>query len=439
MSPKRKEESKLEELKGYLSDDNKRNHIKFVFQDCNINFLIGSGLSTPFFGTLGKIEDWLTDLEKANNNLLIDENQYIFIKASLYNAYFEVAMQGNLDILKFEKEVTKYLKYTKEEENLLDEEDEEIRYELLKSKSQKDLNNTFLSYKYFLNTLNHILYERRSNTVSKQVNLFTTNIDIFLEKTLEHLDLHFNDGFNGIFNKKFSLSNFKKSFYQKSLQYDNISEIPVFNLLKLHGSVTWKMKRYNIHFSRLVALKKIHRLIGKEELKFVEINKLNNEKWEKHQEDLTIDEIIENAEEFDEIPDLSKFSRLYEKLQIINPTKEKFKDTTFNKTYYELLRLYANELEKENTVLFVMGFSMADEHIREITIRALKSNPTLKMFFVAFKESDINRLNEYLENKPYHNLEIIAPEDFFGLQKFNEQILSPLLEEVRKSNNSKKY
>lgn len=424
MSPKRPEETKPEEPTGYLADENNKNHIKFVFQDCNINFLIGSGLSTPFFGTLGKIEEWLTDLEEAKD-LSISDEQYNFIKASLYNAYFEVAMQGNLDILKFDDEVTEYL-----EIDDTDSPDE---------KNSKKLNNTFLSYKDFLNTLNHILYERRSNTVSKQVNLFTTNIDIFLEKTLEHLDLHFNDGFNGIFKKKFSLSNFKKSFYQKSLQYDNISEIPVFNLQKVHGSVTWKMKSENIQFSRLVTLKKIVDLIEDEELKFIEIIKLNKEKWEKDKVDLTLNNIIELAEDFDDIPDLSKFLRLYEKLQIINPTKEKFKDTTFGKTYYELLRLYANELEKENTVLFVMGFSMADEHIREITIRALKSNPTLKVFFVAFKKSDTEKLNDYLENRPYHNLEILAPEEFFGLQKFNNQILIPLLEEVRKSNNRKKY
>lgn len=402
-------------------EENTLNHLKNIFQDCNINFLIGSGLSTPFFGTLGKIEEWLTDLEEAKD-LLINDDQYNFIKTSLYNAYFEVAMQGNLDILNSDGEVTEYL-----EIDDTDTSDE---------KNFKKLNNTFLSYKDFLNTLNHILYERRSNTVSKQVNLFTTNIDIFLEKTLEHLDLHFNDGFNGIFKKKFSLSNFKKSFYQKSLQYDNISEIPVFNLLKVHGSVTWKMINENIHFSHLKTLKEIVELIKKEEFKFIEIIKLNNEKWEKDKVDLTLNDIIELTEDFDDIPDLSKFLRLYEKLQIINPTKEKFKDTTFNKTYYELLRLYANELEKENTVLFVMGFSMADEHIREITIRALKSNPTLKVFFVPYmqKGTDIraNFKTDKLEVDNFKNIDFINPEDGFTLQKFNEQILIPLLEEVKK-------
>lgn len=58
---------------------------------------------------------------------------------------------------------------------------------------------------------------------------------------------------------------------------------------------------------------------------------------------------------------------------------------------------------------------------------------------MAFKETDTEKLNGYLENRPYHNLEILAPEEFFGLQKFNEQILIPLLEEVKKSNNQKKY
>src|SRR5690606_20530599 len=194
---------------------------------------------------------------------------------------------------------------------------------------------------------------------------------------------------------------------------------------------------------RLGYVRRISELKQKDEFEIIDINSLNNEKWKADKQDLTIDEIVQQLEEFDDIPDLSKFLRLYEKLQIINPTKEKFKDTTFNKTYYELLRLYANELEKENTVLFVMGFSMADEHIREITIRALKSNPTLKVFFVPYMQdaNDIraNFKADKLEVENFKNIDFINPEDKFSLQRFNEEILMPLLEEVRKSNNSKKY
>jgi hypothetical protein len=54
---------------------------------------------------------------------------------------------------------------------------------------------------------------------------------------------------------------------------------------------------------------------------------------------------------------------------IVNPSKKKFEDTVLNETHYDLLRIYNNELEKENGVLFVMGFSFADEHIRELTLR----------------------------------------------------------------------
>ena len=83
-----------------------------------------------------------------------------------------------------------------------------------------------------------------------------------------------------------------------------------------------------------------------------------------------------------------------------------------NQTYYELLRLYSNELEKENTVLFVMGFSFADEHLCEITLRAANSNPTLMIYVIAHSskaKAEIEaRFGE--NNIKNNNIEIIAPE-----------------------------
>ena len=53
--------------------------------------------------------------------------------------------------------------------------------------------------------------------------------------------------------------------------------------------------------------------------------------------------------------------------------------------------MYSNELEKNNTAIFVFGFSFKDEHIYSITKRAL-ANPTMIMYiFVHNKES----LNEF--------------------------------------------
>src|SRR5258708_3393899 len=78
------------------------------------------------------------------------------------------------------------------------------------------------------------------------------------------------------------------------------------------------------------------------------------------------------------------FLEAYDRLAIVNPTKAKFMQTILNQTHYELLRIYSNELEKENTVLVVAGFSFADEHIREITLRAANSNPTLLIYVIAY-------------------------------------------------------
>lgn len=381
-----------------------------LFQDCNINFLIGSGLSSPFFGTLGKIEVWLTELE---NNTVIEPNLKDYIKASLYGSYYRVAMKDNINILR--------AKITQDAP-------------IDKPKTQKDkLVNTYIGYRDFLRILNQILYHRRSNTVSKQVNLFTTNIDIFLEKAIEDLDLHFNDGFNGIFKKRFSLRNFKKSFYQKSLHYDNIAEIPVYNLLKIHGSVTWGLANSEIQFKGISQINSLNKVI--ENIELLDIIELDDDIWLSEGRNATIDEIIEKAAEKDPLPDISDFVEEYESLQIVNPTKAKFRDTTLNKTYYEMLRLYANELEKENSILFIMGFSMADEHIREITIRAIKSNPTLKVFICSYTEKaeDIlaNLKSDNVDLKNYHNVELIHPFDGFTLIKFNELLLNPLLENIK--------
>ena len=96
-----------------------------------------------------------------------------------------------------------------------------------------------------------------------------------------------------------------------------------------------------------------------------------------------------------------------------------------------MLRLYANELEKENSILFVMGFSMADEHIRDITIRAIKSNPTLKVFICSYSQKAEDIINNFksdnIDLDNFYNIELINPFDGFTLRQFNELILTPIL------------
>ncbi|MCB0476751.1 MAG: hypothetical protein KDC84_01215 [Crocinitomicaceae bacterium] len=381
--------------------------IKDVIQDSNLNFLIGSGASVPFFDTLGNIENWLTDLvEYAGAN----EDVKKYVKASIYKNYFDVAMGTNSVIRDYS----------------------DLKHEYAADNSTPDnrLQNVSLAYYKFLSSINEIVYERRSNTVTKQVNLFTTNIDVFLEKTIEEIGGQFNDGFHGIFNQRFSLSNFKKSYFQKSQHYDNVSELPVFNLLKVHGSVTWKKNGQNIEFDNLELVEEVKNTIGA--LTFLDIKGLNDAKWASDNRDLTIKEICDTVNPA-AIPNCDVFIDAYEKLQIVNPTKEKFKDTTFNKNYYEMLRLYSNELEKEATSLFVIGFSMADEHIREITIRAIKSNPTLFVYICSFMpEADNDILANFKKDdfdfEKHKNIRLIHPEENFDLRMINEKLFGKVIE-----------
>lgn len=116
---------------------------------------------------------------------------------------------------------------------------------------------------------------------------------------------------------------------------------------------------------------------------------------------------------------------------MINPTKQKFETTTRDLTFYELLRMYSNHLERENSVLFVMGFSFEDEHIREITKRVAKANPTLTIIIFAFDKTAKERISFLLgeqpnikfiwdssyENQLNYSLDVITSEYFGKLAK----------------------
>ena len=51
------------------------------------------------------------------------------------------------------------------------------------------------NYQSFLKTLAQLILESKTTVIGKQVNIFTTNIDILFERALEELELHYNDGF----------------------------------------------------------------------------------------------------------------------------------------------------------------------------------------------------------------------------------------------------
>lgn len=353
-------------------NDKELDKIEKIIESCHINFMIGSGASKDYLDTLNKIEDLLTKLES--------ENEKEILETSIKYEYFDKSIRGNLRL--FDS-----LKLSDKKEN---------EYQFTKN-----------NYSEFVKALNIILLKRKTNLLNRQVNLFTTNMDLFLDKTLDESGVEFNDGFSGKFEPIFSTSNYQKSSYKSSAQYDLKSELPLFNLFKLHGSVTWKQVEINDKETKIIYDSSLETL-----------KKINNIKFKDS------DEIIFNIEDFDiakkkiielDVKSLEnhfKFLKEYKGLIMINPNKEKFESTTLRLEYYEQLRMYSNALEKENSVLFVCGFSFADEHIKEITLRVANSNPTLIVYVFCYDDEAKSNIGNKLKESKFNNIKYIVTGSF---------------------------
>lgn len=141
-----------------------------------------------------------------------------------------------------------------------------------------------------------------------------------------------------------------------------------------------------------------------------------------------------NVDKF--IEEVDNFIKAYDELVMINPNKDKFKDTTLKLHYYELFRMFSNNIDKENSVLFVFGFSFADEHICEIVNRAVKSNPTLLVVIFVYSEDDEKTISDRVKGP---NVVFASRENKkkFDLETINENFFKKTAEKLKKPKNTK--
>ena len=332
-------------------------NLKQLIQSSHINFLYGSGLSRNYLSTLGSIEKLLTE----TSELKIEDKLKNIIKASLFATYVETVMEPCLP-------------------------------EKIKG-NQGEYDKTFQEYVRFLNSINHIISRRNVNLIDKQINLFTTNIDDFMEKAAEKTMVEFNDGFKGHIEPVFSEDSFSTIKSKSSTLYQNNSPIPVFNLLKIHGSINW-MTKDNSEITYDAKLSLIRNLSDAVNAQFKEqlINITNNSE---------IGELAAASVKlllYDE-EGYNHFNQFYSKLVMINPTKAKFRETVIDYHFYELMRIYSNALERSSSLLIVAGFSFADEHIANITMRAANANPTLQIIVFTYNENAKEDIRSILGKK----------------------------------------
>lgn len=310
------------------------------------------------------------------------------IKASLYKAYCDGVIVKNL--------------YLPSSDNLL--------------------RQTTDTYKKFLLICNELMNKRNSQLLNKQVNLFTTNIDLLVEEAMSNSGIEINDGFRGTIKPVYNESNFQISISKSSLHFHKQSEVPMFNLIKVHGAVNWVVKdkddvdKKNFIESDILQMHYIDEALRKiDEKYFVDLYKkdVNGKSTEK-----TFEEVKQEAEVIAKglLDNIYKdFFEQYNKIVMVNPTKEKFKTSVLDYHFYELMRIYSNALERENSLLFVMGFSFADEHIAQITKRAADTNPTLQIIVFAYsdKDEDSYKKNLQIENGcSNNNILILTPSKF---------------------------
>ena len=55
----------------------------------------------------------------------------------------------------------------------------------------------------------------------------------------------------------------------------------------------------------------------------------------------------------EEVKDNDKIKKFIEKYALILPRKKKLQETVMDMTYYDLLRIYSNELDRENALLVI--------------------------------------------------------------------------------------
>ena len=286
--------------------------LRYFAMTKRLNFLIGSGTSVPAIPLMSffKSED-ISDEEA--NNLLSDKV----------------------------KEVSK-----------------KVIEDISSSNDEGNIKAVLKRYSEFIKVILQLLYHANSRQVTKNINIFTTNYDLFIEKALDELMKYesfvFNDGSNGYFNRILDSANYNKSVAYRGLNDNYLNELPTLSLIKPHGSMN----------------------------------------WEREQEDniLIRQSVVENP-------------------VVVKPTGIEGQETFLNNHFHDMLRVFQLELDKPQSILIVIGFSFQDKHIAKMLNRSLK-NPELNVFIFCYSESDKQTIltNLGLSDCP-RNLNVITPNE----------------------------
>ena len=288
----------------------------------NVHFLLGSGTSSYSIPTMAGL---LKTLNKGISSEVSDKNIL-----GCFNKIKDVN-KGNLEqilsVLYSRREALKGMgKQSEETEQLIGIIErhifDSINVDRLCGNYEKDLGN----YQKFYQKL-----ALRSRDMSR-INVFTTNNDLFNERALDSLNIHYINGFGGGLGRFFNPALFNYT-YSKRLDSSISKYEPVENLVylyKIHGSINWVEDDTNIN-------------------SFFKVK------------ELPADMIKKGANNV-----------------LIYPTPMK-QNKSLGSPYVDLFREFQHKLLEPNGVLFVIGYSFSDEHVNDIIYRTLATNTTFNL------------------------------------------------------------
>lgn len=387
---------------GYIpADDRFERTLTYLLSGCRVNILLGAGFSAGYSEPLGNCELIFEALDSYEAQSPDAFQKIKALRAYMYWNFFKKSIFPLTDIYP--------------------------------SKDNTNKDTHFEKFTDFANRLSDIISYRSVPELNQQFNIFTTNYDPILELAFDKSMFLYNDGFLGRFDPRFSTKNFGISFYSKGMASGRLAERASVNLIKIHGSLTWQYADGDEDITYCDVRGKISSFYDKyanqlneEKIKVI-LDKFNEQSKDEIREQLEVIINSENDESafWDTDKEVSPEDFIAEYMKtflIVNPTKDKFKSTLLNKNYYEMLRLFSNELEKENSLLIAFGFSFRDEHIQDLINRAV-INPSLLILIFVYDKDEIHQMKERFKNIRSNNVFFIATKEAdskLGLERLNE-------------------
>lgn len=333
--------------------DNKEDIVKKIQESLadavnakNVSFLLGSGCSSLMIGgvqmgisTMGPLaKEFTTGIGSRNNKTFLTKTEKNALKSAcgidINQAPYNENLEALLEVLyswKFSLErspQSRHMALKKTIRNVISK----LKLFLYERCTQGNFsfdNSVQLLYESFYRKL---IYRDRS---LPRPWIFTTNYDLFNEKAMDSLGLPYTNGFSGTVDRRFNPAAFRYALAEQiDLTNRKWAAVDGFVYLgKLHGSVSW---------------------------------------------------IDEDSNSLFPVRELQETKGRHDAL-IVYPTPAKHASSLAS-PYTDLFREFQRQIVREQSVLFVLGYSFSDAHINNIIYQAL-TIPTFRVVIFADPEN----------------------------------------------------